>query len=156
MVNLTIPPPPDPEPSKLRLLPYFEQEISEFQSNVILIPFPTFSEIFNFLLRLWLLIFFNKFKPLLNIRTYCFSYFHQHLLLTLQSFTWEEHYLPFRSGPYLEFECNFRCSQMPLFWASGDNIGLKRAALVSKAAFAAVEHFEQAKDLKFDSNNHSI
>ena len=40
-----------------------------------------------------------------------------------------------------------------LFWLSGD---AQFPALVSKVAFAAVEHLEWAKDLKFDSNYHSI
>ena len=143
MVDLTTPTPRSRTvQTEVTSLPILNRRCPIFSLMPSSFPSPRFPNIFNFLLRLWLLIFFNKFKPLLNLRTYCFSYFHQHLLLTLQSFTWEEHYLPFRSGPYLEFECNFRCSQMPLFWASGDNIGLKRAALVSKAAFAAVEHFE--------------
>ena len=143
MVDLTTPTPRSRTvQTEVTSLPILNRRCPNFSLMPSSFPSPCFPNIFNFLLRLWLLIFFNKFKPLLNLRTYCFSYFHQHLLLTLQSFTWEEHYLPFRSGPYLEFECNFRCSQMPLFWASGDNIGLKRAALVSKAAFAAVEHFE--------------
>lgn len=143
MVDLTTPTPRSRTvQTEVTSLPILNRRCRNFSLMPSSFPSPRFPNIFNFLLRLWLLIFFNKFKPLLNLRTYCFSYFHQHLLLTLQSFTWEEHYLPFRSGPYLEFECNFRCSQMPLFWASGDNIGLKRAALVSKAAFAAVEHFE--------------
>lgn len=143
MVDLTTPTPRSRTvQTEVTSLPILNRRCPNFSLMPSSFPSPRFPNIFNFLLRLWLLIFFNKFKPLLNLRTYCFSYFHQHLLLTLQSFTWEEHYLPFRSGPYLEFECNFRSSQMPLFWASGDNIGLKRAALVSKAAFAAVEHFE--------------
>lgn len=143
MVDLTTPTPRSRTvQTEVTSLPILNRRCPNFSLMPSSFPSPRFPNIFNFLLRLWLLIFFNKFKPLLNLRTYCFSYFHQHLLLTLQSFTWEEHYLPFRSGPYLEFECNFRCPQMPLFWASGDNIGLKRAALVSKAAFAAVEHFE--------------
>ena len=143
MVDLTTPTPRSRTvQTEVTSLPILNRRCPNFSLMSSSFPSPRFPNIFNFLLRLWLLIFFNKFKPLLNLRTYCFSCFHQHLLLTLQSFTWEEHYLPFRSGPYLEFECNFRSSQMPLFWASGDNIGLKRAALVSKAAFAAVEHFE--------------
>ena len=62
--------------------------------------------------------------------------------------------------------------QVPLFckWASSDNLELKRRANPCKqAAFAAgvqgkpkrcraliVEHLKQSKDLRFDSNNHSI
>ena len=99
MVDLTTPTPRSRTvQTEVTSLPILNRRCPNFSLMPSSFPSPRFPNIFNFLLRLWLLIFFNKFKPLLNLRTYCFSYFHQHLLLTLQSFTREEHYLPFRSA----------------------------------------------------------
>ena len=40
------------------------------------------------------------------------------------------------SGLYQGFECNFRFSQMPFFWASSDNLDLKHSTNTYKQVAA--------------------
>ena len=69
----------------------------------------------------------------------------------------------FHTGSNLGSECNYRFLQIPFFWASGGNLGLKGPANSCKqVGFAAgvqgnpsaEEQLKQPKNLNSDSNNH--